>query len=455
MLPYLFGLGCMSLLLCRSITFNGCIFSDSSRLQIIANLLAFGVVLNHSIVLLVGDIKLSLILGCVFSVIGILKFITFGFTKPKIIILFGWFAIGIILYCICLYIVFNEPLYGWDARSIWFFHAKMIFFNASVNAGGNWSLPSIGFSHPDYPALIPILAAQIAFVAGYWNEYLPKLSLVALFIPVILCLISILSSKWWHIFLIFIPLLFTQEWLSNGYMDGYLALNIGLATFFWGRWLDERNRTDLMSGIIFVGVVLNLKNEGMLYSLIILFLISFFLLVKKNKFQKSSYLKFSENIFLFMISISGLFLWGMKKSEFNLQNDLQLGLKSFYKFYERLTDGSLLIIFRKLYVTDNLNLSFGILLLSLVITLRMGKRPTSGSLFCMFTGFLYFGGIVSIYLVTPYDLILFHLPTGNRTMLPVHIILIAAAFSLFRWSNRNYVEIHEINELAHQERTPE
>jgi ABC-type transport system involved in cytochrome bd biosynthesis fused ATPase/permease subunit len=227
------------------------------------------------------NLKSSLIVGCIFSVIGLLIFIVSKIRDHLRFISFGWFTIFIELYVACLLIVLIEPLYGWDARSIWFFHAKMIYFNASINAGGNWFLPSIGFSHPDYPELIPIIAAQIAFVSGYWNEYLPKMSLVALLAPAILCLISILRNKWWHIFFISVPLLFTQGWLSNGYMDGYLALYAGLATFFLGRWLDEKNRIDLISGILFTGVVLELKNEGMLYSVIILCLMLFFVLIKR------------------------------------------------------------------------------------------------------------------------------------------------------------------------------
>ncbi len=115
-----------------------------------------------------------------------------------------------------------------------------------------------------------------------------------------------------------------------------------------------------------------------------------------------------------------------------MHNDLHLGLGSLARIHQRLDDGSLFIILRQLYVFDNVNLSLGILLVSLLVTLRAGKRPSHGSIFICLVGFLYFCGIVLIYLSTPYDLISFHLPNGNRTMLPVHIILLAAALSLYR-----------------------
>jgi hypothetical protein len=379
---------------------------------------------------LIGNINYSLIVGCILSVIGLLSFIAVIFKKKSMVSLSG-FIIFIVLYIACLFVVLIEPLTGWDARSIWFFHAKMIFYSASIDAGGNWSLPSIGFSHPDYPKLIPIIASQIAFVASYWNEYLPKMSLAVLLLPAMLSLISILSDKWWHIIFISFPLLFTQEWLTNGYMDGYLALYAGLATFFWGKWLDDKNYIDLISGIVFTGVVLNLKNEGMLYSLIILCLILFFVYINRHKSNTAYNINLLEIIPLSVVSISGFYFWSMKKYIYNLQNDLHIGSNSIDKLLERLTDGSLYIILSQLYVTYNINLSLGIFLFSLVVTLRMGKRSTSGSIFCIFTGILYFCGIVLIYLATPYDLTTFHLPTGNRTMLPVHIILLSAAFSLY------------------------
>lgn len=88
------------------------------------------------------------------------------------------------------------------------------------------------------------------------------------------------------------------------------------------------------------------------------------------------------------------------------------------------------MILKTLYVADNVNLSLGIFLLSLVWSVWKGRRPGRGALFCALVATLYFSGIVIIYLATPFDLVSFHLPTGNRTMLPVHMLLLAASLSL-------------------------
>ena len=437
MFPYLFGLGCLLFPVCRGIKSEILAYNDSDRLQLLGNILVFGIVLNQILVLSIANIRMSLMFGCVLSFVGFMHFVVSRAKGLPPIIAPGWFAILAALCTACLFIVLIEPLNCWDARSVWFFHAKMIFYQESVYAGGNWSLPSIVFSHPDYPGLIPVLAAQIALVAGYWNEYLPKMSLAALLVPAILCLISVLREKWWHLVFIAAPLVCTWEWLKNGYMDGYFALYAGLATFFWGRWLDKKNRLDLISGILFIGVILQLKNEGTLYCLILAVLIAFSALIKKDGFRAANLIRHYECLLLFSLSVSGFFLWARIKLRFGLQNDLHVGLNWLDKISVRLTDGSLPIILKQLYVTYNINLSLGILLLSLVFTLRAGRRPGIVTLFCSLAGMSYFCGLVVIYLGTPYDLIGFQLPSGNRTMLPVHIIFLAASYSLFCRDDKN------------------
>lgn len=444
MFPYLLGLGFFLFLICRSI--QDAIFRDSiNHLQLLACILVFGVEINYFTVLFLTNLNQSLIVGLVLSGFGWTYFVVFRMRRLSPALTAGWFALFIILCIACMFFVLVDPVDGWDARSIWFFHPKMIYYNGSVDAGGDWSLPSVVFSHPDYPKIIAVLAAQIAFVAGYWNEYLPKMALAALLVPAILCLISILIDKWWHMAFISVPLLFTWVWLKNGYMDGYLALYAGLATFYWGRWLDKKNWLDFISGVLFTGVILGLKNEGMLYCLIVAVLLLFFVLIRRNQFRITGYWKLSEGILLVILSASGFFLWESKKQIYYLQNDLQLGLNSLDKILLRLTDGSLVIILKHLYVIDGVSLSFGIFLLSVIVALWTDRYPTIGFLFCSLAGTAYFGGIVLVYLASPFDLVGFHLPTGNRTMLPVHIILLAASYSFCCGNVKN--SAHDLNSL--------
>jgi len=54
------------------------------------------------------------------------------------------------------------------------------------------------FSHPDYPLLVPILAAQAANLAGFWNEQLPKSALVLLLVPPLASDSVVLESRVRH-----------------------------------------------------------------------------------------------------------------------------------------------------------------------------------------------------------------------------------------------------------------
>ncbi|MBJ6751463.1 hypothetical protein JFN91_14690 [Geomonas sp. Red421] len=430
MLPYLFGLGGLLFVLCSGLEREAAA-SDRAALQGVASCLLFGVLVNHVLALLLPGIGASLCAGAALSVVGILALTAAKRALVARLFPAAWLVPFLVLYGACLYLVAGEPVSGWDARSIWFLHGKMLFYHGSVDAGGQWRLPSLVFSHTDYPLLVPILAAQIATVAGYWNEYLPKLSLVALLWPALLLLLSILGAKWRHALFLCVPLLFLGTWLTNGYMDGYLALYAGLGCFYLGRWLDRGRRLDLVTGLLSAGIVLDLKNEGMLYVLILSALLCLFLLVSRLGLTHLKGGMWRGGAIIVAVMASGWMLWERKKHLFQLHNDLRLGPESVERVLQRLSDGSLAVVLKYLYVVDNVNLSLGVFLLALVVTARHKERPRRGALFCAAVALIYFAGIVTIYLATPFDLVTFHLPTGDRTMLPVHIMLLAASFSLF------------------------
>ena len=428
MFPYLFGLGCCFLPLLKKFDDNVFAQHDGPDMRGIAILILLGLVLDYFLVQSMGELKRSLMLGCLISIIGYITLMSYLIkTRNKIFNVSG-LLIFTFLYVSCILIVVVEPLEGWDARHIWFLHGKMIYYNASMDAGGHWTLPSVGHFHSDYPKLISVLAAQIAFVAGYWNEYLPKMSLVALLVPGVAFLLSLLKKKNWHIPLIIFPLLFLNVWLKNGYVDGYLALYVGTGTFLWGRWLDKKENYDLFSAIIFTGISINLKNEGQLYALIVAALLLVVLFSKSNRSWIVERLTNIGTIVLLFVSLSGFVCWEIRKYSVGLKNDLKLGIESFERILNRIEDGSLYLILKHVFVFDNLNLSLGFLLSTLTWALWRRRRFRFGFSFCFLSSLLYFGGIILIYLATPYDLVAFHLPTANRTMLPVHILLLAGSY---------------------------
>ena len=76
-----------------------------------------------------------------------------------------------------------QMIWYWDAAVMWFFHAKVI---ANAHEFGNWiySYPTPPF--PNYPKLLPIMAALVSEITGVYNEALPKTALAFLMFGIIL-----------------------------------------------------------------------------------------------------------------------------------------------------------------------------------------------------------------------------------------------------------------------------
>src|SRR5262245_48515143 len=101
----------------------------------------------------------------------------------------------VLLFVAYYFRILSEPLSVWDARSIWFFHAKMIWVHGGLSQHGGWNHASLAFSHPDYPKLVPALAAELAWLQGHWNEFGPKASLLVMLVPLLFWIFSFQAAR--------------------------------------------------------------------------------------------------------------------------------------------------------------------------------------------------------------------------------------------------------------------
>ena len=155
--------------------------------------IGIGILINYCLILTGQTIFRVFTAGLILALWGALRFFTaFRIRRPGA----EYRATAFTACCIaCLLAVYYleilaEPLFHWDARSIWFFHAKMIWADGALRRSTGWNHPSLAFSNPDYPKLVPAIAAQLAYVKGYWNEFLPKGSLFVMLVPVTLWVFS-------------------------------------------------------------------------------------------------------------------------------------------------------------------------------------------------------------------------------------------------------------------------
>jgi hypothetical protein len=333
-----------------------------------------------------------------------------------------------------------EPITAWDAREIWFFHAKMIYFAGGLVKGGGWTAPSYAFSHVDYPNLVPAVAAQAASLAGFWNEQLPGSALLLLFVPPLAVTVSYCRTGLAMAALLLIVWAQHAPSLTWGLMDGPLALYGLFTVLLTGSWLVTGSKVDLATAVLFIGIALGLKNEGSLFDVLLLVCITPAAMVARRRGRPLLPADRPEaialgGVILFALVSGGS--WLILREAWGLHNDLRLGPSSLTFIDRRLTDPKALeMIVRSTLVANGLvyALLIGVCATGLSYVLRTGRLFEP--IFCMVAGAGYLAGIELIYLATPYDLH-YHLRTSadRTTLLPI-LLFLAPAILLLRDESR-------------------
>lgn len=405
-------------------------YRNDLLLQKIPLAVTLGFIVNYGISLLFQSLSTSIAIGIIISIIGIWRFFTHYFTtidhnseSPN-----KW--VGAIFICL-LYLspILYKPLADWDARSIWFFHAKMIYTAGSFGPSAGWQHPSVIFSHTDYPNLVPGIAAQFAHILGYWNEYIPKISLVFILIPAVMWLFTFADKSFSFATLILLFPFGMSLWIWNGYMDGYLSLYLSVAMLLLNRYFQHSRSIDLVSGTVCLVLLLYLKNEGVLA--VIAGILSFMIAVVLMKIKDRAgiiYQKFSwKNLATATLVLLPFVLWGIYKLNYGLSNDLQIGApQSMARILERMNDGSYNLVISHTYK----HIEGALLLLGLLFFSAIARNQPIPKIIIptLTTATIYYIGVLTIYIQTPHDL-QWHLnSSASRTMLPVTGCIFVACY---------------------------
>jgi len=193
---------------------------------------------------------------------------------------------------------------GWDARSIWLFHAKRIFYeNTIFSIADNYA----SFSHNAYPTLAPAFAASLGKLVGHWNEIFPKIAFSFIFLPVLIFSTSLFKNS--H-YLIFLSIIFFTigNYLFNGWADGLLAAYFCLSVLMMYLIIisdDSHYKNNIYNfiGFCFFITLTLIKNEG-LALLSIIFLVTFLMLIYKSQLSKKIY-----SLIILSLSFLPIFLW--------------------------------------------------------------------------------------------------------------------------------------------------
>jgi hypothetical protein len=315
------------------------------------------------------------------------------------------------LFVLFTLIILGGPVFDWDARSIWFFHAKRIFIDNDLYAQLDDYAP---WSHNDYPVLVSALAASLAKGVGYWNEIFPRLSVLFVLFPVFLVFARLIADRLLFGVWVVGALAIGGVYLLNGYMDAILALYCaGCALLILA--VPARGRFGLRpfpywQGMILLGLMLAtlplIKNEGVLA-------LSLFCLCLVPR----AYPDFRLLMLLPLGWLIYYWLWKQPVLTHQIPTHLLDGV-SVARFLSRLFNvpDMLEIMGRLLNYSGLYLVGFVLFLIAGRSTLRLWWPVV------LFIG-LYCVAIVAIYIITPYPLVLHLNTSADRTLLVVNMCI--------------------------------
>ena len=334
----------------------------------------------------------------------------------------------------------------WDARSVWSFHSKRIFFDNNLYAGFDNYMPELMNAYPILPAS---LSATLAKIVGHWNEIYPKSTNLLVLLPALLIQCSFLKNyKLILIWLMFV-LLFSGRILINGLMDGLVAMyfvSVCLVTFnlFFekkqkfglNKNIQKTNRLFLLISGVTMGIILTLlKNEGFVLVFLV-FVITVSLKIFNNKKIILEDLIFWVIIFIPIIAWklltiqNGIYprIMGFGIVEFSYSQNL------FERFFLRALEfENYQIIFSHLILNEKLIVSaliFGFCFF------KMFKQNKLLLNFILFNSLAYYLLLYFIYFSTPHNLS-WHLNSSHRVL--TSIVLILTFFSIYTLQKKKLV----------------
>lgn len=391
------------------------------RAQLLALACTCGLLVNYALGMLISELRWVLVAG--FAIAAASVAWALARHRSALVQVLGvgwlrWLLAAALLLPVAGAILF-EPLQGWDARSVWFFSAKRIFFGEGLSGAKDWTLPAYGFSHADYPKLLALLAAQFAHAWGFWNEYVPKSALLLLLAPAILALLGLPRRIGLSLlFLLGVLLLSTKEFLWNGYVDTYLCLYAVISMLYFARWLAAGAPLDLALGGAFMGVAANLKNEGALLAMCLVASLVAWMVLARSTRRTLQWRSWPPGVWLALVlPWIGFAGWALTKSQWQLANDLQLGVGSLQRVWQRVGEGHVGAIAKALVLGSDAGKAAALFLFSAALARALGTRLPAAAWFPAAVALLYSAGMFVVYLATPHG-VEWHLATSaERTML--------------------------------------
>ena len=334
----------------------------------------------------------------------------------------------------------GAPIESWDARSIHFFHAKIILLNEGRIFGiKSFADPAVIFSHPDYPNLVPALAGQIMATAGYWNEFLPKAALSVMLFLALLYLVALADSPVMFLWLALVSRLALAGQLAGGNLDGCLALFCFILTGFMAGFFtiaEEDYAANAAICALLLGMVLNIKNDGYVWLAAVIPVFSFLVLRRGREF----FTAWLRGIFgsagrslrlsaFGAFAVSGFLCWKYYCRVHALANDYLASPLLSNGLHRLAADPlSLWYIFRYTLVETNVIYMAAAFAAGWILLRARGREMSSRTGFLALAAGVGTGLLFVVYITTPFEMRWQLETSASRTILPVKLALACALY---------------------------
>ncbi|MEN5266055.1 hypothetical protein [Stenotrophomonas sp. TWI587] len=310
-------------------------------------------------------------------------------------------------------IALASPSPAWDARSIWLFHGKRIFYDASLYAQlDNYAI----WSHNDYPSFVPALMASVAHVFGYWNDVFPKVVVPLAMLPALLVILPRIPRLEWRMVFLVVLVVLGGNHLVDGYVDALLALSF-VATFLLINEIMAADRPGFgqyLQLTLTAAILALVKNEGAALLLCATLAGLVGTLVRRHGVKLGM-------VVCLATALLPLLAWKLSVSHAGLSNDLAgsdlMGQIS----------GRLRSVHSYSLLIESLLLRLpSMILLPPLLVIAFAARRNSISLYVLPACGTYVAVLFAVYMSTPNDLA-WHLSTSaDRTLLPVWLLATCA-----------------------------
>ncbi|MCB2191331.1 MAG: hypothetical protein KQI62_07180 [Deltaproteobacteria bacterium] len=314
----------------------------------------------------------------------------------------------------------------WDARSIWFYYGKLMYFDHGLYSG---KFPPPWCPAPAYPKFSGVFSALSASLGGLWNEYLPKAALMVPLAAMWLGVAGLSVRGWAKVAILAALVVLPGASLHGGYMDGWVAVFGALGhLYFIDYGLTRRNRS-LACALVSLIFIAYFKNEGLPLAMISLAMMALASLMLRMKPAVKGIMPL---VLMVLLALVPVVIWRLYLHLTGLQSPLFAG-DVMGRIRVALDSGAAELIWQKLFMYTG---AFWLWCASLVFNVgcyflgRYWRCPfaLSGRQYLLLsapwlTSIFYAAVLFTIYLLTPADLN-WHLATSAyRVIIASNLLL--------------------------------